>query len=102
MKSHTDASPGCPAVILPTPKRVDALSGMCRVEPHSRLDVRAADPRVERSVRRWLGGIEPTDADGENVTIRVVEDSSDGAREQGYRLIIRPDVIEIVGGSPVG
>ncbi len=87
--------------LLPLPRELSEAPGACPVGPDIRLELRVDDARLERAVLRWRAGL-CTDARQRPAVLRVAVDRSTTTHPQGYRLEIRPDRIELVGGTPAG
>jgi len=84
--------------LLPVPKRVETLLGSC---PRSggAIDVRCDDVRVQRAVDRWRADQGRNAAVG---PIRVAIDPTCAAKDDGYRLTVREEGVELMGRSAAG
>lgn len=87
--------------LLPLPRKLSEVPGTCPVGPDIRLELRVDDARLERAALRWRAGL-CTDARQRPAVLRVAVDQSTTTHPQSYRLEIRPDRIELVGGTPAG
>ncbi|MHC4697418.1 MAG: glycoside hydrolase family 20 zincin-like fold domain-containing protein, partial [Planctomycetota bacterium] len=84
--------------LLPRPRRLDLAEGVCVVGPDAVIDLQVDDPRLERALLDWrlacIGAARPR--------VRVVVDGAAVRHRDAYRLAVRPDHIDIVGGSAAG
>ncbi|UCF32773.1 MAG: family 20 glycosylhydrolase [Phycisphaerales bacterium] len=85
--------------LLPIPVRLEAREGACSIGRDSSMEIRCTDKRVERAASRWRGGLSSGSAAAK---VLVAEDSAAVEHGQGYRLVIEPGRIELVGGGPAG
>ncbi len=105
------------SALLPRPVRFETHSGLCPAHRAIRLDIRADDDRIERACRRWidrlvLPGEQPctarssasTNAARSSTLVVRCEQAAvvPNGRQQGYRLSITPDRVEVAARTPVG
>ncbi len=94
--------------LLPRPKELSATSGFCTLGPELAIDLRVNDPRVEGAVgqlRSTLASCLEASHPPRSATpiaLRVAIDAAQVRHDQGYRLTVRPDGIDLIGGSPEG
>ncbi len=109
--SRDSQSQLAPNHVLPIPQTYEAAPGVCRLGPDARIELHVADRGIERAVSTWCGTLShPSSAAGkgalpvrgQTATIRVATDAQAAPGREGYRLSVRPDVVELVGGSPAG
>ena len=118
------------ALLLPRPKQVLATGVACRIGPSCRMNILVDDPRIERFVLDWrnrfsarsditggftTGGIgkDPNDRSdsrqphssagtGPVAGLLVAVDPLVVDHPQGYKLSVRPDGVELIGGGQEG
>ncbi len=103
--------------LLPKPKELHVLPGICRLNTGFSLDLLTDEPRVEWAFVQWKSTIgDPGTSTGIDapcrsnfpnredrpITVRVAIDEKRVEHRDGYRLDIRPDLIEVAGNSPAG
>jgi len=103
--------------LLPKPKELHVLPGVCRLNTGSPLDLLTDEPRIERAFVRWKSTIGDAGAstgidapcrssspsrEDRPIPVRVSIDERLAEHRDGYRLNIRPDLVEVVGNSPAG
>ncbi len=76
--------------------------GFCLIGSDSPVGVQVDDGRVERAVARWLSTLGRSTEPSQRGRVLVGVDTAQTPHRQGYRLTIKPDTIEIRGGSPQG
>ncbi|UCC29535.1 MAG: family 20 glycosylhydrolase [Phycisphaerales bacterium] len=98
------------------PKKFHGLPGVCDIRPDSPLELHADDRRIEQAAKRWRSGLHKRlplhrttpphgPKPGENAaspTIRIATDGHRTEHRDGYRLNVRPQGIELEGGSAAG
>jgi len=90
-------------MLLPLPKKMREDTGVCRVFREDRLGVHVDDPRVEQAARRWQRRCPVRSTPREApTTVRIAVDQAQVGHRHGYRLTVRTDEIELLGGSPAG
>ena len=90
--------------LLPLPRELRVDCEGKRVAVDGPVELNMDDPRVERAVLRGRSQ-EPVKrgADTEHgPTIRIAFDPGQVPHRDGYRLVVRPHGIDLVGGSPAG
>lgn len=104
MLTMPDSSSNLTLRLLPLPKELQAATGVCRLRPDTPLEVRCDDPRVDRAAERWRASLDPPKAEKPAAlcTLRIAVDRTQIPHRNGYRLNIRSDGIELVGGSSAG
>lgn len=105
------------ASLLPIPKEIHELPGVCDIKPDSPLVLRTDDRRIERAARQWRSklcewlplrragwprDLKPAGNDARSPTILIAVDRHRIKHRDGYRLNVRPEGIELVGGSAAG
>jgi hypothetical protein len=91
------------SMLLPLPKKMREDTGVCRVFREDRLAVHVEDPRVGQAARRWQGRCPERSTPREApTTVHIAVDQAQVGHRHGYRLTVRTDEIELVGGSPAG
>jgi len=91
------------SMLLPLPKKTHEDTGVCRVSGEDRPGVHVDDPRVEQAARRWQRGCPERSTPREApTTVRIAVDQAQVGHRHGYRLTVRTDEIELLGGSPAG
>ena len=102
--------------LLPAPREFHRTPGVFGINRNLRLDVRCPDPRIERAAKRWLTGFgsaaqhprtpapgaPPTAGRAQTLKLCVGVDPEAIPNLDGYELIIRPDVIKLIGGTSAG
>jgi len=104
-------------LLLPRPKQALIAGGVCRIGPACRINILAVDPRIERFVLGWRNrfsarshiadGVKPgvTEEYPNNRPIGrllVAADPQVVDHPQGYKLSVRPDGVELIGGGREG
>jgi hypothetical protein len=91
------------SMLLPLPKKIREDTGVCRVFREDRLGVHVDDPRVEQAARRWQSRCPERSTPREaSTTVRIAVDQAQVGHRHGYRLTVRTDGIELLGGSAAG
>ncbi len=99
MTSHHDSI----STLLPVCKIAHLTGGTCRIAQGTSLNIEVGDSRVERAARKWWGGCPVrSSAAGSAKAVAIAVDRSQVEHRDGYRLVIRPDKIQLLGGSPAG
>jgi hypothetical protein len=88
--------------LLPKPRQERRVSGVCSLVAGCRLDVQVDDGRVVRAARRWEESLVRSRLRRGGPSVLVAVEPGHVPHLQGYRLSVRPDGIEILGGSSAG
>jgi N-acetyl-beta-hexosaminidase len=100
------ANPG--SWLLPQPRECSIQPSACRLDVDSPIEIRTAEPRVERAVVRWRAGAWPGSGppsgsvrpSGTRLVVGLEPNTVE--HPDGYRLTVRSDGIELLGQSPAG
>ncbi|UCE62355.1 MAG: family 20 glycosylhydrolase [Phycisphaerales bacterium] len=92
-------------LLLPRPRHVEALPGVCTVGQGAQVCVDVADSRIDKAVHAWksgLGDAAETSVGSAGTKIRIAVERGIVRHRDGYHLEIQPNGITLIGGSAAG
>lgn len=101
----SQAAPAESLALLPRPRELERSPGACAVDLVTPVELATEERRVERAVLDWRsafpapGRTAPAPGRGR---IRIAVDRARNRHRDGYRLTVKEDGIEVLGGSPAG
>ncbi len=89
--------------LLPQPKRFQRTTGSAILDARCHVMLASADERLQSAIHRWRSNLPAPSGDTRRpVDVRITVDKSVNEKPGGYRLVVTPDAVAIVGASSAG
>lgn len=87
--------------LLPRPRRVEPLEGVCALTGGIDWEMHVEDARVRRAAAEWIEMVEGASVPQPQVNLRIAFERM-GRHEHAYALTVRRGRIDLIGESPAG